>query len=95
VAANIDLLKSPYMIVAILLYLIALGLGTGVLAPAARKLVQVTEEGPPPGAAPGPPPAEVLALINRLRSVGMTTTVLFLVIMIIKPGGLVTGPLFG
>jgi hypothetical protein len=97
-AAHINLLASTYLWVALLLYLLAMAIALGVAVPTTSKLVKIAhlaEAAPPPA---GPPPAPVMAMINRLRGTGMMLTLLFLIIiflMIIKPGGLVGGNIFG
>jgi len=80
---------------AILLYLIALGLSHGVLQPSVRKANALAEElatteGPPPGAG-GPPPqvAQLEALGKKIGMTAMVNDVLLLAIlylMIWKPG---------
>ena len=97
-AAGINLLKTTYLVVAIILYLIALGIAIFNQVPATTKLIELTATGPPPGAPPGPPPPQVQALINRAKYGGMMLTALLLIIiflMVIKPGGVVGGPIFG
>ena len=97
-AAHINVLASTYLWVAILLYLTAMTLALGVAIPTTAKLHEMVRarEGAP--AQPGPPPPEVLALVRRLRMAGMALTALFLIIiflMIVQPGGLVPGNIFG
>ena len=99
VTAHINLTATPYLVVAIVLYLIALGIAFLNQVPATAKLLELTAGGPPPGAQPGgPPPPAVQAQINRARIGGMILTVLLLIIiflMVIKPGGIHTGNIFG
>jgi hypothetical protein len=104
VTAHISLVKTPYMIVAVVLYVSAVSIGIGILIPTAQKMIAIMEampkpSGPPPAAiAPAGPPPELAALIARGRGFGMVNSVLILVIlflMIVKPGGVVPGPLFG
>jgi hypothetical protein len=88
---GIDLTKTPFLGVAIVLYLIALGIAFFNQIPTTNKLLVATASGPPPGAPPGPPPPHILALINRARIGGMALTVLLIVIiflMVAKPGGI-------
>jgi hypothetical protein len=97
-SANINLLASTFLWIAIILYFIALTIVFRNQLPTTSKLLQMTAAGPPPGAPPGPPPPEVAALINRARIGGMVLTVLLLTIiflMVIKPGGIHPGPIFG
>jgi hypothetical protein len=98
IADNVNLLASTYLLVAVVLYLAALAIVFLNQLPATSKLLQLTAGGPPPGAAPGPPPPEVAALINRAKVGGMVLTVLLLTIiflMVIKPGGIHHGAIFG
>jgi hypothetical protein len=53
---------------------------------------------PGPGAAAAGPPAEFLALIKREQVFGAINGLIVVVIvflMVVKPGGIVAGPLFG
>ncbi|MFY9614714.1 MAG: DUF2269 family protein [Candidatus Dormiibacterota bacterium] len=98
ITAHINLLATTYLLVAIVLYLIAIGIAVFNQLPATSKLIRLSAAGPPPGAAPGPPPPEVMAQINRARIGGIILTLLLLTIiflMVIKPGGIVGGPIFG
>jgi hypothetical protein len=91
VSAHINFFKSTYLVVAIILYIIAMGLATGVQLPGGRRLVELTS-GPVPASGPTP---ETVGLIARARNVGIILTLLILVIiflMIVQPGGLVTSP---
>ena len=88
--ANINIFETPFLLVGVILYLVALVAALTVLLPSTSRLVHLVEHAPPP-AAPGPPPHEVMQLIRRLQMVGAFTTLLFLVIiflMVIQPGGI-------
>ena len=96
ITAGIDLFKTRFLVVAIVLYLIALVLALGFVVPATGKLIRMVRA--MPAAPSGPPPAAFLSLINQVRANGVVLQVLFLTIiflMIIKPGGITAGPLFG
>ena len=96
-AAHVSLLRSTFLWVAILLYLLAMALALGIAVPTTAKLRAFVHEGAAQPAAPGPPPPQVLALVDRVRKTGMALTLLFLVIiflMIVQPGGLVPGDIF-
>lgn len=98
IAAHINLLASTYLLVAIILYLTALSIAIFNQLPVTSKLLTLSAAGPPPGAPPGPPPPEILALINRAKLGGMILTLLLMTIiflMVVKPGGIVLGPIFG
>ncbi|MHB8509677.1 MAG: DUF2269 family protein [Candidatus Dormibacteria bacterium] len=87
-ANKINLLGSPWLVVAILLYIAALGIATGSQLPATRKALAILESRPD-GAPSGPPPAEFQALINRLKAGGAVLLLLVFVIaalMVFKPG---------
>jgi len=89
--ANINIFQTPFLLVAVGLYLVALGVAFRILLPTTTALVGLTEHAPPPGAAPGQPPQEVMTRIRRLQMFGGLEMVLFLVIiflMIIQPGGI-------
>jgi len=89
-----ELFQRGWLIVAIVLYGIALAIAFGIMLPALRVLIPATS-GPPPavppsaagGPPPGPPPHIVTAR-NRARMGGMINAVLVLVIvflMVAKP----------
>lgn len=97
-AAHINLLASTYLWVALLFYLLAMAVALGIAVPTTSKLVKIAHAAESAPQAEGPPPPPVMAMINRLRGTGMVLTLLFLIIiflMIIKPGGLVGGNIFG
>jgi hypothetical protein len=98
ISANVNVLATTYLWVAILLYLAALAIAFLNQLPTTSKLLVATAAGPPPGAPPGPPPPHSTALINRARVGGQIQTVMLLIIiflMVIKPGGIHSGPIFG
>ena len=90
--AKIDLFATYWLLVAIVLYVIALIIGFTILLPTASKLVEATSTPPPPpqsGEPPrqGPPP-HIAALVRRARMAGMTNAILILIIvflMVTKP----------
>jgi len=87
---NINIFQTPFLLVGVVLYLVALTVASRVLLPTTSRLVHLSEQAPPPAAAPGPPPQEVITLIRRLQMFGGLTALLFLVIiflMVIQPGG--------
>ena len=83
--ANINFFRTPYLIVAVVLYLAAMGIATGVQLPTTRKMLGLVESGDPAALVQLPP------LVSRAQRFGVALTVLFLVIiflMIIQPGGI-------
>lgn len=54
---NIDLFKSTWLLIAIVLYVIALGYASGVQGPAVKKVIELSGGVPNPGAVPAGPPA--------------------------------------
>lgn len=89
---HFNILTTAWLLLAIVLYIVALVVSIGVGIPTLNRLVQLTSSPPPPppaGAAPpsGPPP-EIAALVRRGRLVGMTQSVLVVIIvflMVTKP----------
>jgi predicted integral membrane protein DUF2269 len=76
---------SSWLIVAIVLYVVAIAYSFAVQAPAGRKLVELTSTPPAPGAGPNP---EIPATARRLRNGGILLTALVTVIvflMVAKP----------
>jgi uncharacterized membrane protein len=70
---------------AILLYVVAVVIAMAILAPAGRKLVELTSQPPAPGAGPSP---ELRATATRVRQGGLIMSVLVVVIaylMVAKP----------
>lgn len=97
-SANINVLQSTFLWVGILLYLCAIGLAFGVAIPTTAKLRTLAHAASGGQATPGPPPPQVLALVKRAQGTGMVLGLLFFVIiflMIVQPGGVVPGPIFG
>jgi uncharacterized membrane protein len=89
--ANINIFQTPFLLVGVVLYLVALAVAFRVLLPTTTRLVHLAEQAPLPAAAPGPPTQEMMTLIRRLQMFGGLTTLLFLVIiflMVIQPGGI-------
>ena len=89
--ANINIFQTPFLLVGVGLYLVALTVAFRVLLPTTTRLVQLAEHAPPSAVASGPPPQEVMTLIRRNQMFGGLTTLLFLVIiflMVIQPGGI-------
>lgn len=81
--ANINFFATPYLIVAVVLYIAALGIGSGVLLPNTAKMVTIVEGG-------GPTP-ELMRLVKANQQFGGALIVAFLVIvvlMIVQPGGI-------
>ena len=91
VAANIDVMKANWLIVAIVLYLIAIGFAIFVQTPRAKRIIEMTT--PPAGAPAGPPPAggpppALLSEIKKVKLGGQLLIVLVVAIvflMVVKP----------
>ena len=84
-AANIPLLDPNWrwLQVAIVLYLVALGLSLFVSRPNVKRIIALSGEG-----AAGPPPPEMLKAIGTVQRIGMILTVLLVAIvflMVVKP----------
>ena len=82
--ANINFFATPYLIVAVILYLGALGIGSGVLLPNTKKMAAILEGG-------GGPTPELFRLIKANQQLGGVLTVSFVIIvflMIVQPGGI-------
>lgn len=89
--ARINLLRSPYLLVSLILFLTALGISLGIQLPAGIKLARMAEQSPQPGQQ-GPPP-EAMRLLARQKVTGMLLLSFFIVIlalMVFKPGGITT-----
>jgi uncharacterized membrane protein len=83
---GINLLATPWLLIAIVLYLITIGYNFIIQTPTSKKIIEMTSTPPPPGAS-GPPP-ELLALIRRIQLGGIFSAlmiVLIVTLMVIKP----------
>ncbi len=87
-----DVMRDAWLLVAIVLYVIALILAFAVSAPTGRRLVEATSTPPPPHdpsqPAPTGPPPHIAALVKRAQTVGMALSVLLvaiLLLMVFKP----------
>jgi len=88
IATGIRVEKQAWLLVAIVLYLIALVFSLTVQRTNTSRLIALTSAPPPAGAPPGPPP-EVAATVRRIQRGGIFTGLLVLVIvflMVAKPG---------
>lgn len=93
---NIDLFKSTWLLIAIPLYVVAIGYALFVQKPAAEKVIELSGGTPAAGAAPGGapaggppaggppaggPPPELLAAITKVQRGGMLLVGLIVVIV--------------
>lgn len=88
---HIDVNRTPYLGVAVLLYLLLMGLQGGFQLPRLRRLIAINEARVKSGDGPS---QEQLKLSGAMRNVGqlqVALLVVILVLMVIKPGGIVAG----
>jgi uncharacterized membrane protein len=98
ITGNIDVLKAPWLMVGIALYLVALSYAIFVQTPTVRRVIDMTSGGPSAGAPAGGPPAsgppaggpppELMRLIRRIQTGGMLLAALIVSIvflMVVKP----------
>lgn len=101
VTGSIDVMALPWLLIAIVLYLIALGYALFVQTPTVKRVIAMTAGGPPsggapaaapggppPGGAPAGPPPELRALIRRVQLGGlflMALIVSIVFLMVLKP----------
>jgi len=81
-----DLLASRWLLLAIVLYAIALSFSLFIQRKAVQRIIEMTSAPPPPGAS-GPPPA-LLEIVKSVQRGGMFSGVLIVVIvflMVVKP----------
>jgi uncharacterized membrane protein len=78
-----DVLKQPWLIIAIILYLIALAISFTQIYPALRVLLDGTAAPPPAGAPAGGPPPHIAAAAGRIRRASITNAVLIVVIVVL------------
>jgi uncharacterized membrane protein len=87
-AASYPVMDSPWLLIAIVLYLITVGYGLTVQRTSLHRLIELTSTPPPPGTPPGPPPPELVAVAQRVRRGGMflgTMIVIIVFLMVVKP----------
>jgi uncharacterized membrane protein len=88
VTASIDVMKANWLLVAIVLYLIAIGFAIFIQTPRAKRIIEMTTPpaggaaGPPAG---GPPPALVSEIVKVKRGgqllIGLVVAIVFLMVM--------------
>lgn len=92
ISTNIDVMKANWLLVAIVLYLIAIGFAIFIQTPRAKRIIEMTT--PPAGApasgappAGGPPPALMSEIVKVKRGgqllIGLVVAIVFL--MVVKP----------
>jgi Predicted integral membrane protein (DUF2269) len=89
--AHIDLTRTPYLVIAIALYLILMALQGGFQLPRVQRIIAMNESRIESRARPS---EEQLKLSRAMRAVGQLQFGLLLVIlflMVIKPGGITAG----
>lgn len=81
-----DLMGSRWLLVAIVLYAIALGYSLFVQRRDVRRIIELTSAPPPPGAT-GPPPGlpEVVARVRRAGPIVGVIIVVIVFLMVVKP----------
>ena len=87
-AASYPVTSTPWLLIAIVLYLFMVGYGLTVQRSALHRLIELTSTPPPPGTPPGPPPAELISVAQRVRRGGMllgTLVVVIVFLMVVKP----------
>jgi len=87
-----DVLREPWLLLSIVLYVIALLIAVLVTGPASDRLIEATSTPLPPrdpaAGAPGGPPAHIAADLKRIQAAGAALTILTVVIlllMVFKP----------
>jgi predicted integral membrane protein DUF2269 len=91
ITGSIDVLKLPWLMIAIVLYLIAIGFAIFVQTPRAKRIIAMTT--PPPDAPPpsGPPAGGPPALAAEIAKIKMGGTLLIVLVtaivflMVVKP----------
>jgi predicted integral membrane protein DUF2269 len=85
-SVDYPVMSTPWLLIAIVLYLIALGYSLGVQRVAVERLIALTATPPEPGSPPNP---EIPATVKRIQRGGMLLGILIVVIvflMVVKPG---------
>jgi uncharacterized membrane protein len=87
-AASYPVMSTPWLLIAIALYLFALIYGLTVQRTALKRLIELSSTPLPPGTPPGPPPPELIATAQRVRRGGMILgpiIVIIVFLMVVKP----------
>ena len=87
-AASYPVMSTPWLLIAIVLYLVMVIYGLTVQRSALHRLIELTSTPPPPGSPPGPPPPELIAVAQRVRRGGMLLSILVVTVvflMVVKP----------
>jgi hypothetical protein len=88
--SSMDVSKAAWLLIAVVLYLIALGYGIFIQTPNTQRLITLTTMpagGPPPGAPAGPPPG-VPEAVKKVQRGGAFMGILIVIIvflMVVKP----------
>jgi hypothetical protein len=88
VSGQLDLTSRTWLLIAIVLYLIALGYGLTIQRTALHNVIQMSSTPPPPGTPPGPPPPALMAEVKKVQRGGMllgTLIVIIVFLMVVKP----------
>lgn len=92
IARGIDVMKLPWLMIAIVLYVIAIGFAIFVQTPRAKRIIAMTTPPPdapaPSGSPGGGPPPQLVAEITKVKRggvllIGLVTAIVFL--MVVKP----------
>ena len=86
---HIPLFSTPWLLIAIVLFLVAVAFSVGVQTPNGMRLMHLLEAmppGPPPEGATGPPP-EVAALVKKLKMGGMFLASMVVVLLALMVSG--------
>jgi uncharacterized membrane protein len=88
-ASQRDLTRSPWLLAAIVIYVLAVLYSFFVQRPATLRIIELTSTPPPPGAAPGGPPPALLATAAKIKRGGMIlglAVIVIVALMVVKPG---------
>lgn len=87
-SGKIDVMAKPWLLIAIVLYLIAVVYGLTIQRAALHHVIEMTSTPPPPGTPPGPPPPALMAEVKKVQRGGMllgTLIVVIVFLMVVKP----------
>jgi uncharacterized membrane protein len=87
IVAGYDLLATRWLLVAIVLYVIAISIAVFLQRPAIQRLIALTSGPPPAGAPPGPPAGvpETAAAVRRNGAILGILVVTIVLLMVVKP----------
>ena len=88
---HIDLTRTPYLAIAIVLYLVVMGLQGGFQLPRLRRLIAMNEARVESGQRPSEGQLNLSRMMKNVGQLQVSILLVIIFLMVIKPGGIVSG----